>query len=344
MIAARIARVLTSVLSLLCLAAAPVRAQGQDSTPAERHRLVLAELLPGVYDNVNQFYFDRRRALPEGDRHERMRTTITRIAAPGFGEFAFLWVNRRGVDDDATTSWRIATLELGSDPMTVVMRHYFPNDPAAATPQDPSQLLPRNLRSTPGCEYAFVRRADHYVGRQGTRACRFEWEGRAVYTANEIQLSRANLWYHDHKYEAKGDRRITGVTSGEPYWLERARLFHCYADVPGVGGGRAEQFERFDGLELYDKGDVAWFRTTRGEARELGISLQAVTWHVLNERSGAFNRDSLVLYVRERLAGGAVEERGYAFAAPTADRIGVNLKWMLANCALVPRTEARPEL
>lgn len=339
----RAVRAAACILALLTVAGSAL-AQGQDSTPAARHRLVLAELLPGVYDNVNQYYFDRRRGLPDADRHERMRTTITRIAAPAFGEFAFLWVNRRGAEPGATTSWRIATLELGTDPAIVTMRHYFPQDAAASLPPDLSSLAPQGLRSTPGCEYAFVRRADHFAGRQGTRACRFQWEGRAVYTDNEIQVSRTSLWHHDHKYEVRGDRRITGTGSGEPFWLERARRFHCYADVPGVGGGRPESFERFDGLELYDKGDVAWFRTTRGEPRELGLSLQAVTWHVLNEQGGAFNRDSLVLYVRERLASGAVEERGYAFTAPNADRIGINLKWMLANCALVPRTEARPEL
>jgi hypothetical protein len=321
----------------------PAHAQGQDSTPAERNRLVLAELLPGVYDNVNQAYFDKRRALPDADRHERIRTTITRVNAPAFGEYAFLWVNRRGADASAPTSWRIATLELASDPSVVVMRHFFPED-NSPTPPDVATLVPQKLRSTPGCEYEFVRRADHYAGRQRARACRFQWEGRPVYTDNEIQVSRSDLWFHDHKYEVNGGRRITGVASGEPFWLERARLFHCYADVPGVGGGRAEPFERFDGLTLYDKGDVAWFRTTRGEPRELGISLQAVTWHVLNERGGAFNRDSLVLYVRERLANGTVEERGYSFTSPDADRIGVNLKWLLANCALVPRSEARPEM
>lgn len=226
-----------SVLTAFALlAGCTARAQGQDSTPAERHRLVLAELLPGVYDNVNQYYFDRRRALPDADRHERVRTTITRIGAPAFGEFAFLWVNRHGTEADATSSWRIATLELGAGPGVVTMRHYFPPDATAPPPADPASLVPGTLRSTAGCEYAFVRRADHYAGRQAARACRFQWEGRPVYTDNEIQVSRSNLWHHDHKYEVKGDRRITGVASGEPYWLERARLFHCYADVPGVGG------------------------------------------------------------------------------------------------------------
>ena len=65
---------------------------------------------------------------------------------------------------------------------------------------------------------------------------------------------------------------------------------------------------------------------------------------MLNERGGNFNRDSLVLYVMEKLADGSVKEHGYAFTEPSAERIGQNLKWMLVNCSMVPRDEARPEL
>jgi hypothetical protein len=45
-------------LGALCCTGAPVLAQGQDSTPGERNLLVMAELLPGHYDNVNQNYFE----------------------------------------------------------------------------------------------------------------------------------------------------------------------------------------------------------------------------------------------------------------------------------------------
>jgi hypothetical protein len=51
-----------------------------------------------------------------------------------------------------------------------------------------------------------------------------------------------------------------------------------------------------------------------------------------------------VLSVMEKLADGSVKEHGYAFTDPTADRIAINLKWMLGNCALTPRDQARPEM
>jgi hypothetical protein len=94
---------------------------------------------------------------------------------------------------------------------------------------------------------------------------------------------------------------------------------------------------------------VHWFRSTaypeRGlAARDIGLTLRAVTWHVLNEANGNFNRDSLVLSVMERLPDGSVKEHGYAFTDPDAERIAINLKWMLGNCAITPRDQARPEM
>ena len=65
---------------------------------------------------------------------------------------------------------------------------------------------------------------------------------------------------------------------------------------------------------------------------------------MLNEDNGNFNRDSLVVYIMERLADGTVKEHGYGFTEPDAERIGVNLKWMLVNCALVPPAAARPTM
>lgn len=316
-------------------------AQGQDSTPGERNLLVMAELLPGIYDNSNQHYFDQRRKLAPGDQHARITTTISRIDAPAFGRHAFLWVNRTKAGDRETTSYRIATLEAAGD--DVVMRHYLRMDGEIRAAELPT-LRPSDLRRTEGCDYFFRRRADQFRGSQPPKACRFEWDGQQVYTDNTIELSQSSLWFVDHKFVVDTGRRITGVTSGEPFWLERARLFNCYVDVPGVGGGRDIPFQRYDGITLHDKGDTHWFRTSESPPRELGIRLQAVTWHVLNERNGNFNRNSLVLYTLERMADGAVKEHAYAFTEPTAERIAQNLKWMLVNCAITPRDQARPEM
>ena len=344
----------TALLAALALSAAlplspsPVHAQGQDSTAGERNLRIMVELLPGLYDNANQASFDGRRKLPAADRHARTSTTITRIDAPAFGRHAFLWVNRTETPQGTVTSSRIATLAAGPGSDEVTMRHYLRMS-GDIRPEELATLTPADLRRTEGCDYHFERRAEHFRGLQRPKACRFEWEGQPVYTDNEISLSRGDLFVHDHKYRVKDGQRITGVASGDPYWLERARIFHCYADVPGVGGGVDVPFERFDRFTLHDKGGVHWFRSTaypeRGlAARDIGLTLRAVTWHVLNEANGNFNRDSLVLSVMERLPDGSVKEHGYAFTDPDAERIAINLKWMLGNCAMTPRDQAKPEM
>jgi hypothetical protein len=328
----------------LLLSQGPAFAQGQDSTPAQRNILVMAELLPGVYDNANQAYFDKRRKLDDGDRHERITTRIERVDAPAFGDHAFLWTNTVTVDGDQRVSRRIATLELGEAADIVVMQHHFDFE-GRIEAEGLAKLEPSDLRRTQGCDYLFKRRASHFRGSQVDKGCRFEWEGKPVYTSNTVELSADSLWFEDHKFVEASGERVTGVGSGEPYWLERAREFHCYADLPGVGGGRNEPFERYEGIILHDKGGLHWFKTRGEEPRTIGIMLQAVTWHLLNEKdSGNFNRNSLVIYTMERLADGSVKEHGYAFTEPQAERIGVNLKWMLVNCSMTPRHEARPEM
>ena len=116
-----------ALLGLLLAALAPsaALAQGQDSTAGERNLRIMAELLPGVYDNANQAYFDGSRKLPLEDRHARMSTTITRVEAPAFGRYAFLWVNRTDTPQGSVTSSRIATLAAGPGSDEVTLRHYL---------------------------------------------------------------------------------------------------------------------------------------------------------------------------------------------------------------------------
>ena len=335
---------LAAVIVLGPAAFAPAAlAQGQDSTPAERNLLIMAELLPGTYDNANQNYFDGRRGLDEADRHPRVTTTITRIDAPRFGDNAFLWINTSGTGDSRRSSYRIATLSADGPDDEVVMRHYLRMD-GEIRDDELATLAPADLRRTDGCDYFFKRRADHFRGSQRERTCEFDWGGRRVYTDNTIELSENDLWFVDHKFVIDNGERISGVASGEPFWLERARWFHCYADIPGVGGGRDIPFERYDDIRLHDRGDLHWFETNEDEPRTIGLTLRRVTWHVLNEDNGNFNRNSLVLYVLEKLDDGAIKSHSYTFTEPDADRLGMNMQWMLVNCSIVPRDEAVPRL
>lgn len=281
-------------------------AQGQDSTPGERNLLIMSELLPGTYSNANQALFDARRGLSDDTMHARKEFTITRLESTMGGRPAFSLVG-----------------DFGSD--SVVYQMVMDIGP---TPEEFSASLATGIddewRSIDDCSINFRRRAEHFDGRTIGSGC-------AVLGFSGMQISHKELWLQSNSV-------------AEPFWYERAREFHCYADLPGVSGGRDMSFERYDDIVLHDKGATHWFTTRGEEKREIGLTLQAITWHILNENNGNFNRNSLVLYASEKMPDGSVKSHPYTFTEPSAKRIGYNLRWMLVNCAIVPRDEAKPEM
>jgi hypothetical protein len=120
--------------------------------------------------------------------------------------------------------------------------------------------------------------------------------------------------------------------------LSRAREFSCYVDIPGVAGGRDEPFDRYTIEQLHDQGDLAWIDTS--DNRQIGITLRNVQWPMNNE-VGAFTRNSLVMYVIEQTEEG-VKTHSYGWTEPRAERIGLNLQWMLVNCYRVSNRDVRP--
>ena len=74
----------------------------------------------------------------------------------------------------------------------------------------------------------------------------------------------------------------------------------------------------------------------------LEVKLRNVAWG-FNNAPGQFTRNSLTMYISEIDASGKAVEGAYVFGEPTAQRLGVNLKHLLANCAMVPLERAKPE-
>ena len=92
---------------------------------------------------------------------------------------------------------------------------------------------------------------------------------------------------------------------------------------------------------MHGQGDEAWFNTK--ENRTLGVRLFLVDWPI-NNYTGYFTRDSLVIYIMEKMSTGTIKEHGYAFTVPEANRVGINLKWMLASCFMVSGQKDTPSM
>ncbi|MGI9344376.1 MAG: hypothetical protein ACR2QV_16205 [Gammaproteobacteria bacterium] len=190
-------------------------------------------------------------------------------------------------------------LAADADPLLVRMRRYAV-DGQENTYRD-------------GCDVLWRRDAGQFTGAGESERC----------TAG-MQLSPEGLWLDDGR--------------ATPAELTRAREFSCHVDIPGVGGGRDEPFDRYPISDMHDQGALHWFDSKEGQ--RIGISLRNVRWPMNNE-IGAFTRNSLVMSVIEKTEDG-IKEHGYGWTEPRAERIGLNLKWLLVNCYRVSNRDVVP--
>ena len=259
-------------------------AQGQDTTPWRRDLQVIEVMLPGLYSNANQAYFDGRRQVSSPQpRHDLLIET----ADDGF----------------------IATLSAPGGAVVAVQRWSLVED-------DEQQAVRMNISSGDGearCPVWWTRDAAQFSA-SSEAGCVDD-----VTSPAALSLAQQQFWW-------------TPQGGGGAITLHRARQFSCFADIPGVGGGRDEPYVRYDNLDLHDQGAETWFTTNDG--RNLGLRLFNVDWPI-NNYDGYFTRDSLVIYVVEKLDDGSTKEHGYAFTLPEANRIGINLKWLLASCFMI---------
>ena len=314
-------RNLKSLLTVACLVtllpAAPAFAQGEDSTPTERDVLVLAELLTRVYDNYNQVYFDRRIGYPENERHDRIELRVDRVGGPDSMLLAFREFS--GGDYSAVT--RAGALALSPDNERGASRMEVWNRPVEdLDPMAEGAGVSERPETPPDCVVYWTREAAQFRGKA---------EGECSAWADKSLLGEQQMWL-----DAPGGRDHPGGT----YKLHAARMMSCYIDIPGVSGGRDEEYKRYDNLQVHDRGGGA--RITHTDGRQIGLRLSNVDWP-LNNYSDVFTRDVLVLYVLEYLEDG-ITSHGYVFTEPDTERIGINLYWMLSYCYMESNKIIRP--
>jgi hypothetical protein len=326
-------------------------AQGQDGTPAERDVDVIAVMLPGTYDNREQVYFDGRLGVREEARHSRVTSNITRVDLPAFGTHVFFVRDHRDNEPDNPDRLRIYSFEADNAAEAIRMKNYLllGTDLIAKYKDahlDPSLLgdrTPANTLYVEGCDVLWRREAGQFRGATEDGACRWQPEdGGEVTTVYDMMLSKDALWTLAQDYNTGGEL-IAGNPNGVHTKMIRARNFTCYADMPGVSGGRDIPFTRFDNLKMTDQGGMVRFTSNEDTPRTIEINLRNVDWQMNNE-TGAYTRDSLVMYIFERNADGSAGEFfGYTFTQPDAERLGLNLGFILVNCYVVSNRDAVPE-
>lgn len=326
-------------------------AQGQDGTPAERDITIIAEMLPGTYDNREQVYFDTRLGVREEARHERLHAIITRVDLPAFGDFVFFLQQSRDNKLTEPHRLRLFSLQPDSEAEAVRMTIYFLEFAkgsekyrnAHLNPEVLASLTPSGVVSIEGCDVFWRREAGQFHGAMEEATCRWRSEEFGpVVSDYQLYLTQDALWERDLTLDPEGNQ-LVGNVEGVFDKLKRSRDFTCYADMPGVSGGRDVPFKRFADLKISDQGGLVTFESNEDPPRTIAISLRNVDWQMNNE-IGAYTRDSLVMYLYEQKDDGSAGEFfGYTFTRPDSDRLGINLGFILVNCYIVSNRQATPE-
>lgn len=291
---------LMSALALLIMAGA---APAQEAV-LERDLGRLAKMLPGIYDNQEQVYFEPELEVPDSARHDRMRIDVIALERSEADDPLFEW---RRYDDEATapSARGLIALAVDADSEAIRMRRYtlpLQADTARAS-RSPQDIGTRE------CDVLWQRRAGQFEGKQDTTSCGdAAAAGDWLLAETELRLATASIGVN------------TDVDT--PFVLRRARPFSCWVAVPLRD---SERWHFDNDLELHDQGGSAEIVTDEPEPQRVRIRMRNVAWP-----SGT-NRDSLVLYVYRNDEDAAAS---YAWTEPTATRLAVNLRWMQASCTL----------
>ena len=207
---------------------------------------------------------------------------------------------------------------------------HIPNDVASLVdaqidPTKLSGLSREKTRVLPGCDVFWRRQANHFVGYMTPDACSYmsSESGKRIIFNDYLLLTEEALWISDRAQDEEGNR-VFGHPTGVPHRNRKARRFECWMTAMQRDGEWS--FRR--GLEIYDQGGMVWLETEEEAPQQVGIKMRNVRWPYGN------NRPSLVLYAYRPDEDRAVS---YAWADPSAQRIGVNLRWVQASCKLAAK-------
>ena len=291
---------------------------------------IMMAWFPGVYDNQEQVYFEAERGIDEALRHERLHHVFAPVELPAFGDHVFYVQQHLNDDPSEIYRQRIYSFRADYDRNAVRLTIHIPNEPerlidAHLEPNKLADLKPADTIVLPDCDVFWQRRANQFVGFMEPDACSYvsRKTGERMIFNDDLLLTDKALWITDRAHDEAG-KLLMGHPTGVPHKNLKARRFECW--MTGMQRDGDWTFKR--GLEIYDQGGMVWLATDESEPQQVGIKMRNVIWP-----SGS-NRPSLVLYAYRPGEDRAVS---YAWADPSAERIGINLRWMQASCTLTPQ-------
>ena len=322
---------MTRRLLIFLIALTSFAAMSDDSSVLDKDFALMMTWFPGVYDNQEQVYFEDEQDLADTLRHMRVHTVLTPVNLPRFGKHVF-YLQQYVNDDPAQISrQRLYVLKPDYERNAVTMQVYsFVAAELLAdahlNPTQLAQLTMDQVQTVPGCEVMWRRIANQFLGQTRRQACTKKSTESAEHTSinHYFLLTEDALWISDLAHD-ETDKPVAGQADRVPFKHRKARQFECWMTATQRDGDST--FRR--GLTVHDQGGMIWLETEEDAPQQVGIKLRNVRWPY------GRNRPSLVLYAHKPSQDKAVS---YAWADPSAQRIGINLRWMQASCTLTPHS------
>ena len=147
--------------------------------------------------------------------------------------------------------------------------------------------------------------------------------GNPIIFNDDLLLTEEALWISDRAQDEEANQ-VFGHLTGVPHKNRKALRFGCWMTAMQ----RVGEWTFRRGLEIYDQGGMVWLETLKKSSQKVGIKMRNLRWPYDK------NRPSLVLYAYRPDEDHAVS---CAWADPSAEHIGINLRWMQASCTLAAR-------
>jgi hypothetical protein len=316
---------------ILLIALMPLKVIADASAILDKDFALMMTWLPGIYDNQEQVYFEGEQDVADTLRHVRVHTVLKPVDLPHLGAHVFYLQQYVNDDPAQVNRQRLYVLSPDYERNVVAMQIYGFDDAellvdAHVGPTQLAQLTMDQLHTAPGCEVLWRRTANQFSGQTRRQACTEVSAQGADHTAinRYFLLTEDALWISDQAHD-ETDNAVAGHPVNVPFKYRKARQFECWMTAAQRDGEWT--FRR--GLTLHDQGGMIWMETEEDAPQQVGIKLRNVQWPY------GRNRPSLVLYAHKPEQDNAVS---YAWADPSAQRIGINLRWMQASCTLTSQS------
>ncbi len=321
---------------------------------SERDLRQLTEWLVGVWDNDNQVrfeglgYLEGLEAVPEADRHTRMRVFIQRVDLPWLGEHVLYLEHYAGLLD---RPYRQQILHFWIEDRTIYQESFRIaraerlagawDDPAKLKQISRADLTPA-LTGESGCRFVWSRSAGQFYGEITKGRCVIESRrhpGEKRIIVSSRALSQNALHMDEGGFREDGTPAF-GRKDGIPHQLARARAFSCWFAVhPEAGTAPATELANRSNEEeqeadwtmarfapVYDRGGSVDLPKPSDAVPRYSVILRQTEFPV-----GRFN-DVLELFVHQEGVERAV---AYAWTEPDAERIGIQLRYLQGSCSLL---------